>query len=168
MGGLGQKPLPHIRTANIFHLFLGRWFCNHCPLFGKFAMLVFSPLFGTPLSFHIIFQLSPMLALHMLDATRHSTIPIYTFFLGLSSSFMTKVRLSTTIAWFNAKGLCISDVHIDGHCSLENWNLWACFHVGSSLQFLRDNLDRSPVRMPLGEVVYRDGQSDLFSLLSIF
>ena len=59
--------------------------------------------------------------------------------------------------------LCISNVGVDRHSSLES--LWAPFDVHSSLQFLIDNLDRSRGRTRLVEVVYRDGESDLQALL---
>ena len=81
---------------------------------------------------------------------------------------MTKVRLWIISNPGYAEKLCISDVHIDAHCSLESSSLWACFDADSSSQFLRDNSDRSLGRTPLQEVVYQDGQYDLFSLLFIF
>ena len=63
--------------------------------------------------------------------------------------------------------LCISDVDIDDHSSLES--LWACSYVDlTSRSFLRDNSDRSQGRSPLMEVVHRDGQSHLLLLLFIF
>ena len=108
-----------------------------------------------------------MLPSHILDATRHDIIPLLYSFPGFSSCFMTKVRW-ITIAQLNsecAERLCISDVHIDAHCSIEGSSLWACFDAYSSLQFLRYNSDHTPGKSPLLEVVYRDGRSNLFSLL---
>ena len=123
------------------------------------------------LYFLYFFQLGPMLAPNILDATRHGMILLPYYLLGFSSCFMTKVRLWITIAQLNpecAERLCNSDVHIDAYCSLESSSLWACFDADSSLRFLRDNSDHTPGKTPLLEVVYRDGRSDLFALLLIF
>ena len=65
-----------------------------------------------------------------------------------------------------AERLFTSDVDIDGHPALKVSELVSI--IDSSLQFLRDNSDRSRGRSHLMEVVYRDGKSDLQPLLFLF
>jgi len=139
MGGMGKESLPHICTSDILHLFLGWWFYHHRHIFAKSAMSV--PIIWSlviPCISNTFFLVEPNARTPYIGcyATQYDPIAIF-----LSWALLLLYDKGAVVDYYRilnpecAENLCISDVHIDDHCSLESSSLWGFFDADSSLHF---------------------------------